>query len=40
MKHIFIRCFALLVLFGLSSGNVFGQVRNIQMKIDGYLCGN
>jgi len=40
MKRIFIRGLAILVLFGLGAGFSFAQVKNVQMKIDGYLCGN
>lgn len=40
MKRITIAGLSVALLLLASSGATFAQVKRVEMKIDGYLCGN
>jgi hypothetical protein len=40
MKKVIAAAFFALILLILSASTGFAQVKRVEMKIDGYLCGN
>ena len=40
MRNCFAKALASFLLLGGAAASVFGEVRDVRLKIDGYLCGN
>lgn len=40
MKRLVMMAFSAVLLLVISAGDGLAQVKRVEMKIDGYLCGN